>query len=91
MFGSRTAVRRILLTRHFRGEPGEGVPGRRDPCVFSRIEDGALSAAELLMRYCVLLHEKFGTYEEVSRRTHLDRRTVKKYIVQWHEKAAETD
>ena len=47
----------------------------------SRIENGAISAQELLEKYCVFLYEKFGTYEEVSRRTRLDRRTVKKYIL----------
>lgn len=74
------AVRRILLTRHFRVEPRAGGSDGCDPDLFSRIENGALSAGELLARYCVLLHEKLGTYEEVSRRTRLDRRTVKKYI-----------
>jgi hypothetical protein len=34
----------------------------------------------LLAGYCQLLYERVGTYEAVARRTHLDRRTVKKYV-----------
>lgn len=38
-----------------------------------------MNAEELLAAYCGLLYGMFGTYEEVARRTRLDRRTVKKY------------
>jgi len=34
----------------------------------------------LLSGYCACLYESAGSYEEVARRTHLDRRTVKKYV-----------
>lgn len=44
------------------------------------IEGGRLDAEALLSAYCTLLYQRHGTYEEVARRTHLDRRTVKKYI-----------
>lgn len=84
------AVRRILLTRHFRIKFSAAAPDI-DPTLLSRINEGTLTAQELLMQYCVLLHEKFETYEEVSRRTQLDRRTVKKYIRQWHERQAKPD
>jgi hypothetical protein len=40
-------------------------------------------ANALLSRYCNLLYNRFGTYEEVARRMKLDRRTVKKYITQF--------
>jgi DNA-binding NtrC family response regulator len=73
------AVRRILLTGHFRGDHSAVAPDLRAQLV-AGIEAGSVNAQQLLTRYCALLHERFGTYEEVSRRTGLDRRTVKKYI-----------
>ena len=44
------------------------------------LADGSLDADALLAGYCTLLHARHGTYEEVARRTRLDRRTVKSYI-----------
>jgi len=44
------------------------------------IERGPLDADALLSDYCRLLYERHGTYEEVARRTKLDRRTVKAYL-----------
>jgi DNA-binding NtrC family response regulator len=44
--------------------------------------EGTLEARELVARYCALLHERTGTYEEVARITGLDRRTVRKYVQQ---------
>ncbi len=41
-----------------------------------------ISANELLRQYCTTLYNKFNTYEAVARITHLDRRTVKRYIDQ---------
>lgn len=74
------AVRRILMTRRFRVEPPEAGRETADADLLSGIGSGTPTARELLSRYCTLLHEKLGTYEEVSRRTGLDRRTVRKYI-----------
>jgi MoxR-like ATPase len=71
------AVRRILLTRAYAGQ-------RQDldlrAAVQAGIESGTLDAEALLSGYCTLLHQRHGTFEEVSRRTKLDRRTVKKYV-----------
>ena len=39
-----------------------------------------IPANELLKQYCTTLYNKFNTYEAVARITHLDRRTVKRYI-----------
>jgi hypothetical protein len=39
-----------------------------------------MNADALLAGYCALLHQRLGVYEEVARRTGLDRRTVKAYI-----------
>ena len=81
------AVRRILLTRRFEVLQAPSVPAGDSGDLFSKIGEGALSAREVLAGYCTLLYEKFGSYEEVSRRTKLDRRTVKKYL----EKAQKAD
>jgi transcriptional regulator of acetoin/glycerol metabolism len=74
------AVRRIILTRHYRGEANGTAP---ELCreLSAEVEAGALDAQTLLAKYCKLLHQRHCTYEEVARRTGLDRRTVKKYIL----------
>lgn len=41
-----------------------------------------IPASELLKQYCTTLYDQFNTYEAVARITHLDRRTVKRYIDQ---------
>jgi transcriptional regulator with PAS, ATPase and Fis domain len=73
------AIRRILLTRHY---DGDLMMTRLSPeaDLLGKMQSGSLEAMELLCQYCALLYRRFGTYEEVARRTRLDRRTVKKYI-----------
>ena len=72
------AVRRVLLNGSYGGDPFALPAAGED---LQELADGAeLSAQELLTRYCRQLHQRFGTYEEVARRTQLDRRTVKKYL-----------
>jgi transcriptional regulator with PAS, ATPase and Fis domain len=73
------AVRRVLLTHHYRGDLKIASPeaGRS---LAGDIHSGKLNARELLSRYCVMLYDRAGTIEEVARRTGLDRRTVKKYL-----------
>jgi DNA-binding NtrC family response regulator len=74
------AVRRILLTGSYRPavrEAGSDLGGR----LAERLREGGLRADELLAAYCGLLYRQHGTYEEVARRTGLDRRTVKKHVV----------
>ena len=75
------AVRRILLTRCY--DPGSrgATPNVRDD-LFAGIDRGSLDADAVLARYCALLHLRHGTFEAVARRTNLDRRTVKKYLLQ---------
>ena len=74
------AARRILLTGNYRPGSSPKVTG------FERLVDGiegeALDADGLLAAYCGLLYENSGNYEEVARKTKLDRRTVKKYVQQ---------
>jgi len=78
------AVRRVLLTGHYEGieTPEESAD---DATLESVLHDGEMTATELTSRYCRMLYERLGSYEQVARRIDLDRRTVKKYI----ERAAE--
>lgn len=73
------AVRRVLVTGHYRGEE-KGTPSGATERFLADAAAGGLDAQELLAGYCRILHERHGTYEEVARRTNLDRRTVKKYL-----------
>ena len=45
------------------------------------INQGALTARQILSYYCTLLYKKHDNIEEVARRMQLDRRTVKKYLL----------
>jgi hypothetical protein len=73
------AIRSIILTRHYRGDKQDSLPDMKTQFLME-IEGGAMDAQTLLAKYCHLLHKRHGTYEEVARRTGLDRRTVKKFI-----------
>lgn len=46
------------------------------------IVHGKLTAQQLLAQYCKRLYTSLGTYEAVAKVTDLDRRTVKKHIIQ---------
>lgn len=73
------AIRRIIVTRHYHGDTGISSGGMEEK-LLTGIKEGTMDAQALLSRYCKLLYRRWGTYEEVARHTHLDRRTVKKYI-----------
>ena len=72
-------MRRILLT-------GEFVPNTRSEqsssaaTLTQAIEDGGVTADELVARYCQALYARSGNFSEVAARTGLDRRTVKKHV-----------
>jgi len=74
-------VRRILLTHDYSGDTGISSKDLRQE-IIDGIQNGNYSAEDLLADYTSLLYDRFDTYEEVARRTGLDRRTVKKYIRQ---------
>jgi two-component system, NtrC family, response regulator HydG len=76
------AVRRILLTGRYTGDLANASASEEDRFAES-VRAGRLSAQELLGRYCVMLHRRFGTYAEVAERTGLDRRTARKYVVDY--------
>ncbi|MDZ7830509.1 MAG: sigma 54-interacting transcriptional regulator [Desulfobacterales bacterium] len=77
-------ARRILLKGVYTGESGSGEP-ELDRRLISGIENGSIDAASLISGYCYLLYQRHQTFEEVARRTGLDRRTVKKYIQDWQQ------
>jgi transcriptional regulator with AAA-type ATPase domain len=79
------AVRRIIISRHYRGDSATVAPGLRERLI-AGIDAGITDAQSLLAGYCSLLYRRHGSYEEVARRTSLDRRTVKKYVQAEQEK-----
>jgi len=71
------AVRRGLLNGDYRPD---ALTQPTRPGWLAVAEAGGLTAQELLGHYCRTLYQGLGSYEEVARRTALDRRTVKKHI-----------
>lgn len=74
-------IRRILLTRNYTGDTKTVSKELKDD-IINGIEAGSYNAQDLMADYARLLYNRSGTYEEVARKTGLDRRTVKKYILQ---------
>jgi DNA-binding NtrC family response regulator len=75
-------VRRVLVNRTYTGDR-KRVMGEVQASLIAGIEEGSLDAQRLMSGYCRLLYERLKTYEDVAKRTRLDRRTVKKYILEW--------
>lgn len=71
------AVRKILINNEFSDHQTTAMPSKD---WLDDMKQGALTAQELLSRYCYMLYTHYGTYEKVAEKTALDRRTVKKYI-----------
>jgi DNA-binding NtrC family response regulator len=75
-------ARRVLLTQRYAGDrlfdAKEAARGGDEPLLEAA---GDATAKALVARYCKALYARHGTYEEVARRTGLDRRTVKAYVV----------
>ncbi|MEE4609032.1 MAG: sigma 54-interacting transcriptional regulator [Desulfobacteraceae bacterium] len=82
-------VRRVLLRRTYEGDVTPASPDL-EARLAEGIARGDIAAADLVSGYCALLYRRHGTFEEVARRTGLDRRTVKKYIVD-QEESGSTD
>ncbi|MCK5849956.1 MAG: sigma-54-dependent Fis family transcriptional regulator [Kiritimatiellae bacterium] len=74
-------IRKILLTNNCK-ENSKPVTTDLRSTIAGNIDSGTYRAQDLLIDYCRLLYNRHGTYEEVARRTDLDRRTVRKYVVQ---------
>jgi DNA-binding NtrC family response regulator len=73
------ATRRLLLTGHYTGGAEPKAATALDGLI-DGIEGETLDADTLLAGYCRLLYESSGNFEEVARKTNLDRRTVKRYL-----------
>ena len=75
------AVRRVLLTGRY--EPASAPDRARARRQWlTEAEAGALDADGVLAGYCRQLYEELGSYEAVAKRVNLDRRTVRKYVLQ---------
>ncbi len=72
------AVRQIMLTGAY--SPQQPDTSHTTSAFAALWQSGSWTATDLLAAYCRHLYDQLGTYEEVARRTRLDRRTVKKYI-----------
>jgi transcriptional regulator with PAS, ATPase and Fis domain len=75
-------VRRVLINNEYAGDK-RIIPKDQDEWFIENIRKGEIDAQSLLAGYCYMQYLRDGTYEAVANRTHLDRRTVKKYIDEW--------
>ncbi|MBA2663046.1 MAG: sigma-54-dependent Fis family transcriptional regulator [Bradymonadaceae bacterium] len=78
-------TRRAIIGRPYEGDPfgarhTVAAANQEATALAQAVEAGTLEARTLLTRYCQLLYARYHTYEEVGRRTGLDRRTVKRHI-----------
>lgn len=71
-------VRNVLVRRRYR--PLEPSRSERATQMFADLADGALTADEVLARYCTYVYVQSGSYEEAARRLLMDRRTVKRRV-----------
>lgn len=76
------AVRRILLTGRYKSDFGSASV-KASQRFSDQVQAGQLSAKDLLGHYCAMLHRQLGSYAEVASRTGLDRRTARKYVVDY--------
>jgi DNA-binding NtrC family response regulator len=76
-------VRRVLLKKDYAGRRVISAEDRLVDQLVRGVEQGTIDTQRLVTGYCYMLYQRFGTFEEVARRTGLDRRTVKKYINAW--------
>ena len=74
-------VRNVLIRGEYR--PATGGDGRPAENMAAALRAGALTADELLSRYCALVYAETRSYQETARRLGLDRRTVKSKVAQY--------
>jgi DNA-binding NtrC family response regulator len=77
------AVRSVLLNGQYTPHPVVGASDVGDAAagLARDLTAGTMTAQRLLARYCRLLHARSENYGDVARRTGLDRRTVRKYVL----------
>jgi transcriptional regulator with AAA-type ATPase domain len=68
-------VANVLIRQEY--HPTAQASAREHDDLAEAVGAGRLTAEELLRRYCRLVYEQTGSYEETARRVGLDRRTVK--------------
>lgn len=71
-------VRSVLIRKEYRPRRKGAAPAREE--FLRAVGGGALTADELLRRYCTLVYSQTGSYQETARRLGLDHRTVKSKI-----------
>jgi transcriptional regulator with PAS, ATPase and Fis domain len=71
-------VRNVLVRKEYYPEPVRATTLADE--LTAAITDGTMTADELLRRYCTVVYEQTGNYEEAARRLQLDRRTVKSKV-----------
>jgi len=73
-------VRRVIIKQDYQGDQSSKPEAPATESLADQMRAGSLRAEDLVARYCKMLYKRLGTYEEVARRTDLDRRTVKRYV-----------
>jgi DNA-binding NtrC family response regulator len=68
-------VRNVMIRGEYR--PARPIDRSAHTELAAALEAGALTADELLRRYCTLVFQRTGSYQETARRLGIDRRTVK--------------
>ncbi|WP_457553672.1 sigma-54-dependent transcriptional regulator [Desulfobacula sp.] len=79
-------VRSVLLRRDYKGNQTRGE--KKSVSLKQQLTQGILDqnidVSSLVSGYCKLLHDTVGTYEKVAALTGLDRRTIKKHIINFN-------
>jgi DNA-binding NtrC family response regulator len=72
-------VRNVLVRGRYDPLPRSAAEAPAEPYreLVEQVAHGALTADELLARYCTIVYLQTGSYEQAARRLGLDRRTVK--------------
>lgn len=71
-------VRNVMIRGEYRPRGAGSLSARRR--VADEVMGGALTAEDVLRRYCTLVYADTGSYQETGRRLGLDRRTVREKI-----------
>jgi transcriptional regulator with AAA-type ATPase domain len=71
-------VRNVMIRGEYR--PPRAIAADARARLMEGVVSGALSADDLLRRYCTLVYAQTGSYQETGRRLGLDRRTVREKV-----------